>query len=221
MTRAAHVLSRRHLIAWAAAGGLLAGCGAVMPRRLPEWRGGGRPLSGEVLLVGRIEVIPPIGPAEQKIRIALDPADMRGTLHQRALLFLADRPAGERNTSGNYVNPRLGEWFVYAVPRDLRHLTEATIFMEYEPQLQGRRQATVQGAQLLLPAPLALDIRESDEAVYVGTWKFWRDEFHQVTRVDAQSETDAARRALRAAAGADMAMRVAIPGELTAAARRP
>lgn len=220
MTGHARLISRRHMLACAAASSLLAGCGAIAPRRHAEWRGGGPVPAGQVLLVGRIEVIPPIGATEQKIRIALDPADVRGTLHQRAMLFLADRPAGERDTSANYINPRLGEWFVCAVPRELRHVTEASIFMEYEPQMQGRRRSTVQSAQLLLPAPLALDVRDADKAVYVGTWKIWRDEFHQVTRVDVQVEAEAARRALRASAGADIDLRVAVPRELTAAQRR-
>lgn len=172
----------------------LSGCGTLIPSRYPEAQAGRAPGSDEVLLVGRIELVPRLRPDEQKLRVGtFDPADMRGQLHQRAVLFLGNTSTGERENTGHYINPPLEEWFAFVIKREHRHITDALVYMEYEPLLYGRRQAVVNTAQLQLPAPLSLDLRPEDRAVYVGTWRLWRDEFHQVTRATVVNDLAGAR----------------------------
>ncbi|KQT10782.1 hypothetical protein [Ramlibacter sp. Leaf400] len=190
-----------------------AGCGSLIPIRLPEASEAGA-RSGDVLIVGKIDIIPPIAPGEQKIRagsFGLDPADIKGKLQQRALLYLSDAPSTQREGSGDYINPRLGDWFAYWVPRGKRHITEAVVVMDFQTVITGRRQAHTQSSELLLPAPVSIDIQAQDSAVYVGSWRVWRDEFNSVTRIQANQELREAQAAVKRLVGRDVPIRTAIP----------
>lgn len=193
---------------------LLAACGSLIPTAYREvGSASDRTIAdSEILLVGRIEIIPPISAKEQKIRVgSFDPADMEGKLRQRALIYMASSEPRKRETSGHYINPRLGEWFTFAVPRSDRFVSEASVFMEYAPLMTGRRTATIDTVELRLPAPIALDIRDADRAVYIGTWRIWRDEFNQVTKVQFVNEHAAAASAVQKAGLGALPTRAALP----------
>lgn len=190
----------------------LGACGSLIPTRYPEVGGSRTPADDEVWLVGRIDLIPRLGPDEQKLRVGgFDPADMKGKLHQRAVVYLNDSTSGTREAAGHYINPLLNEWFAFVVKRDHRHITDALVYMEYEPLLYGKRQAVVNSAQLRLPAPVTLDVRRQDKAVYIGTWRVWRDEFHQVTRLNVVNDLAGARAALVRMGVGDPGLRPALP----------
>jgi hypothetical protein len=177
------VWPRRRGVILAAMGWALSGCAIVPTFHAEATRAA--VAADHVLLVGRIDLIPPLGADEQKLRIGgIDPADVRGKLHRRAVFFLDDAVATSRRQTASVMNPVLGEWFVVSIPRTQRFVTDAAVFMAYEPLLYGRRQAVVNTAQLMLPALFAWDIRPGDQALYVGSWRVWRDEFHQVTRFE-------------------------------------
>ncbi len=208
-------LERRAMLA-ATAGAIfgMQGCGSLIPTLHPEAPAAGGADSSRLLLVGRFDVIPPIGPGEQKIRpgsFGLDPADIRGKLYQRAVLYLAASPSATREGSAHYINPRLGEWFGFWVPREHRHVTEAQIVMDFQPVITSRRHAHVNTSEILLPAPLSLDFQPQDAAVYIGTWRIWRDEFNSVTRIQAIQEAAEARTAAKRLAGREISVRLAIP----------
>lgn len=198
----------------------LSGCGSLIPSRYPELTEKQTLRDDEILIVGRIELIPRLRPDEQKLRVGnFDPADMHGKLHQRAVLYLGASNPGVREASGQYINPLLNEWFFFVVKRDHSHITEALVYMEYEPLLYGKRQAAINSAQLLLPAPVALDVRPQDKAVYIGTWRISRDEFHQVTRASVVNDLAGARAALVRTRGSDPGLRAALPSKMDAASR--
>ncbi len=195
----------------AALGATLPGCG-VIPTFHPEARRDAALPADHVLIVGRIDLIPPLRDDDQHIRVGgIDPLDTEGKLRHRAVFFLADAPATERRQTASVMNPRLGEWFVVAVPRTQRYVADAAVFMAYEPLLYGRRQATVQTSQLVLPALFGFDIRPQDRAVYIGSWRVWRDEFHQVTRLLVSNELSVARTELERRVGGAVALRAALP----------
>lgn len=204
-------LSRRALLASVGGLALASGCGSLIPIRHPDASDEAHSGGDRVLLIGRIEIVPPVGAAEQKIRgarIGPDP------YHQRAILFLAASPSTEREESGNYINPRLGDWFGFWVPHQQRHITDAYVVMDYQPLVTGRRRMRVAMSQILLPAPLSLDIQSQDAAVYIGSWRVWRDDFNSVTRIQANLELGEARAAARRLAGRDIPTRAAIPRNL-------
>jgi hypothetical protein len=47
---------------------------------------------------------------------------------------------------------------------------------------------TVDQSELLFPAPIAFDIRPGDTAVYIGTLRLYRDEFHEVTKAEVRDD---------------------------------
>lgn len=194
----------------------VAGCGSLIPTRLPDAsEASGR--TGDILLVGKIDIIPPIAPGDQTIRpgsFGLDPFDVRGKLQQRALLYLAESPSGQREASDTYINPRLGEWFAYWVPREKRHITDAHVVMDFQTVITGRRQAHTRSSELLLPAPITIDVRRQDAAVYVGSWRVWRDEFNSVVRIQVQQDVRDAQAAVKRLVGRDVPLRTAVPAGL-------
>jgi hypothetical protein len=201
----------RRALVLTALGVTLTGCG-VIPTFHGEADAVAAPAADQVLLVGRIDLVPALRPDEQTLRVgSIDPFDTEGKLRQRAILFLDDQRPPERRQTGHVMNPRLGEWFVVAVPRTQRFVADAAVFMSYEPQMLGRRQARVNSAQLLLPALFELDIRPGDQALYIGSWRVWRDEFHQVTRLQVGQDLAAARAVLDRRTGGRVTLRTALP----------
>lgn len=202
---------RRRALLVVSLGAALAGCG-VFPTFHGDAASSTALPADQVLIVGRIDLVPSLRGDEQKLRVgAVDPFDTEGKLRQRAILFLSDEPSAERRQTSHVMNPRLGDWFVVAVPRSQRFVADAAVFMSYEPELLSRRQARVNTAQLVLPAPFALDIRPGDRAIYIGSWRVWRDEFHQVTRLQVSNDLVAARAELERRAGGATLLRAALP----------
>jgi hypothetical protein len=56
--------------------------------------------------------------------------------------------------------------------------------MELVARAVSARQSVMDRSELLFPAPLALDLRPGERAVYIGTLRLHRDEFHEVTKAE-------------------------------------
>ena len=139
-----------------------------------------------VLVVGKIEIVPPIKPEEQSFK-ALDPFNTKRHFLGRAILFMADKPQHQERT-GTALNPPLQQTYFVTVPRDKRFMVRGSVTMAYALRTVSRRQAVTDQTELMFPAPLALDIRPGDKAVYVGTLRLHRDEFHEVTRAEVRDD---------------------------------
>jgi hypothetical protein len=48
----------------------------------------------------------------------------------------------------------------------------------------GSRRSSPETAELAFPAPLEIDIRGEDRAIYLGTLRLHRDEFHTLLKVE-------------------------------------
>ena len=139
-----------------------------------------------VLVVGKIEIVPPIKPEEQSFK-ALDPFNTKRHFLGRAILFMADKPKYQDRTD-TALNPPLQQTYFVTLPRDKRFMVRGSVTMAFALRTVSRRQAVTDQTELMLPAPLALDIRPGDKAVYVGTLQLHRDEFHEVTRAEVRDE---------------------------------
>jgi len=139
-----------------------------------------------VLVVGKIEIVPPIKPEEQSFK-ALDPFNTKRHYIGRAVLFMADKPEYQEYT-GNALNPPLQQTYFLKVPRSKRYMVKGSVTMAFALRTVSRRQAVTDQTELMFPAPLELDIRPGDAAVYVGTLRLHRDEFHEVTRAEVRDE---------------------------------
>jgi hypothetical protein len=159
--------------------GLLAGCGTIHP----EATSLADVAPGTVIVVGQIELIPPLQPDEQQLKLGtFDPLDIAGKLRHRAVLHLADAPRAAEET-WEVINPKLGETFFFRVPRDKRFVVMGTITTKRVTTKVTKRQVSEDVAEILLPR-VEFDLRPSDKAVYVGTLRLQRDEFNEVTRAE-------------------------------------
>ena len=160
------------------AGALIAGCVTVS-----EGVGTMSEIGADsVLVVGKIELVPALRPDEQHINPPNDVFNMRRHYLGRAILFMSDEPAYRERTA-NALNPAVGETFFVKVPRSQPFLVRGSVTMEMRMN-SGRLEQT----DLLLPAPLKIDIRSGDRAIYIGTLRLHRDEFHEVTRAELRDD---------------------------------
>ena len=165
---------------------LVAGCVSVSENVTGLGEVGG----DAVLLVGRIEIVPPIRPEEQKYRMGWDLFDTKRHFIGRAVLFTSDTPEYRERTD-TALNPPLEETFYVSLPKAHRYVVKGSVMMAMVSRGASARSGHDQ-VELLFPAPIALDIRPGDRAVYVGTLRLHRDEFHEVTKVELLDQYAAA-----------------------------
>jgi hypothetical protein len=158
---------------------LIAGCGTIHP----EITSLAEVSPGTVLVVGQIDLVPPLRSGEQKLRLGtFDPLDIAGKLRDRAVLHLADEPAAAEET-WEVINPKLGETFFFRVPHDKRFVVMGTITTKRVTTKVTKRQVVEDVAEILIPR-VELDLKSTDKAVYVGTLRLHRDEFNEVTKAE-------------------------------------
>ena len=146
--------------------------------------------SDSVLLVGKIEIVPPIRPDEQQYRAGWDPANSKRHFIGRAILFTSDTRE-YRERTGNALNPPLEETYFVKLPRSHRYVVKGSVTMALVSGGASARSG-FQQTELVFPAPIELEVRPSDKAIYVGTLRLHRDEFHEVTKAELRDEYPAA-----------------------------
>jgi hypothetical protein len=139
-----------------------------------------------VVLIGKIQIVPPIRPEEQTYKAGVDLFNTQRHFIGRAVLFMSDRPQYQDRT-GNALNPALEQTFFLKLPRSQRFMVKGSVTME----LAVRGPSAGSGmthTELLFPAPIEFDVRPGDAAIYVGTLRLHRDEFHEVTKAEVRDE---------------------------------
>ncbi len=174
----------------AAAALLAAGCVSVSEDVTSARDVGG----DDVMLVGKIELVPPLKPDEQQYR-ALDPLNSKRYFMGRAILFTADKPE-YRDRTGHALNPPLEQTFFVKLPKAHRYVVKGSVTMSFATNGASARSGFDQ-TELLFPVPIELDVRPGDKAVYVGTLRLHRDEFHEVTKAELRDEYTAAMKEYR------------------------
>jgi hypothetical protein len=74
-----------------------------------------------VLLVGKIEIVPPIKAKDQTYDAGVDLFNSKRYFVGRALMFMSERPEYQRHT-GLALNPPLEETFFVKLPRSQRYM---------------------------------------------------------------------------------------------------
>jgi hypothetical protein len=139
-----------------------------------------------VLLVGKIEIVPRIKPEEQQYRAGPDPFNSKRHFLGRAVLFTSDKPEYREHTR-TALNPPLEEVYFVKLPRAHRYVVKGSVTMSFVSRGASARSGYDQ-SELMFPVPIELDVRPSDKAIYVGTLRVHRDEFHTVTKVEIRDE---------------------------------
>ena len=70
------------------------------------------------------------------------------------------------------------------LPVNRPYLVKGSVTMELVARAVSVRQTTMDRAELMFPSPARIDVRPGDRAVYIGTLRLHRDEFHEVTKVE-------------------------------------
>jgi hypothetical protein len=159
---------------------VLSGCGTLhkTPVSLSEVA------SDTVILVGRIEVLPKVDVKDKDLKLGtFDPFNVKEEYRNRAILYLSDK-VSEQEPTKDIFNPKLDETYFFRIPKDKRFLVYGSVFTYYRVAMVDRRQMRTDTNEIVLPVPVEFDIRPTDKAVYVGTWRFQRDEFNEITKAE-------------------------------------
>jgi hypothetical protein len=162
-----------------------------------------------VLLVGKIEVVPPVRPEEQRFRAGVDVFNTKRHHIGRAILFVSHQPRYQERT-GDALNPPLETTYFLTVPRARRFMVKGSVTMELVARAVTARQSVMDHTELLFPGPIEFDIRPTDKAIYVGTLRLHRDEFHEVTRAEVVDHFNAAYADFTRKFGAGLPLRKAL-----------
>jgi len=171
-----------------------------------------------VLLVGKIEVVPPVRPEEQRFRAGLDILNTKRHHIGRAILFMSDQPQFQERT-GNALNPPLETTYFLSLPRSRRYMVKGSVTMELVARAVSARQSVMDHTELLVPGPIEFDIRPADKAIYVGTLRLHRDEFHEVQKAEVLDHYNAAYADFTRKFGAGLPLRKALLKLVTYTAR--
>lgn len=201
------VPARRRVLHAVAAGGALAAVGGLSAcassMMAPEPKDAAKMGDDAVLVVGRIELVPALRPGEQDFSGA--PMLLQTEPYRERFLMT---PGAQRVRSPkwiwtpDYLNPPLEQTFFLQMSRAKPFIVFARLYMAMRTS-GGLQQDT----ELRLPAPIDLGMQPGDTAIYVGTWRIWRDEFHTVTRVQVIDQQAQAAADVRRRFGRDVPMR--------------
>lgn len=165
---------RRHSLFFgiALASLVLGACALPRPTVQPEHITG-KPGPDKVILVGRVELNPPLGKREQFFE-SFDVTGYYDMHRQRAVFYLNSEPA-PTSAEGLAFNPELGKLFAFEIPSTAKYVVGGYVMLRIDVNRQRR---------LRIPLGLALDLRASDRAIYMGDIKIERDEFDEVTKIE-------------------------------------
>jgi hypothetical protein len=128
----------------------------------------------EMVLVGRVELVPPLRKGEQRIRGI-------GTsgFENRMLLIVDERPRplprdmAIADYAGRVEAP-LGSTFFVRSRSAPFYLLGGVLFLDFGGDTQQRAH---------FPGGMQVAVRPGDRAVYIGTLRYHRDEFFEISRV--------------------------------------
>lgn len=153
----------------------------------------------EVVLMGRIELDPPLTPGEQRLT-----GIGTGRYRNRLAVVIGERYREVRDLGlsdlGDVAVVDIGSDFAIKVPRrDTLIFSGASVLMDIESS--GRV------VYLYLPGGVQFRTRADDGILYLGTLRFHRDDYNDITSVDVADDYPGAAQAFRKKFGKDPAAR--------------
>jgi hypothetical protein len=128
----------------------------------------------EMVVVGRVELVPPLRKGEQRIR-----GMVVGNFENRLFLITDEqpRPLPRELKLADYtgrVEAPLGSTFFVRSRSAPFHLLGGVLFLDFGGDTQQRAH---------FPGGMQVAARPGDRAVYIGTLRYHRDEFFEISRV--------------------------------------
>jgi hypothetical protein len=175
----------------------LAACAGPARERVDSWSGVG---SGETVVVGRIELVPPLRKGEQKIE-ALNSGSFENLVYLMAddkNRVLQDEPKAA--DFGGRIEATLEQTFFVRSSDRPFYILGGMLWLEI-----GRGQN-----KAYFPGGLRVPLRTGDKAVYVGTVRYYRDEFWNFSKITIVDDYDRANAEYRKKFGTKIPLRKAL-----------
>jgi hypothetical protein len=162
---------------------LLPALTACVPAARMEIDDIGRLASDEAVVVGRVELVPPLRQDEQKLQ-ALNTSQLKN----KAFLLTGDQPKrfAREPQLADYegrIEANFGQTFFVRSKSQPFYVLASMVYL---------RMGNSGIDQAYLPGNLRVPLRSGDKAVYVGTIRYHRNEFFDIMRVSVVDEYDAA-----------------------------
>jgi len=138
--------------------------------------------SGETIIVGRVELVPPLRKGEQRLTA------MGTGSYQNLMLLLTgerDRPLPADPKIADYadrIEAPLGSHFFVRTRSASFYIHGGIVFLDMGSTMNRAR----------FPGGLRVALKEGDRAVYIGTLRYHRNEFFDITDVQVVDEYAAA-----------------------------
>jgi hypothetical protein len=166
----------RRFMAAALLGAALAGCAPAPRAPLTSLEALSR---DEIVLVGRVELVPPLRKGEQKIR-----GPVVGDFENRLYLMIDEkrRALAEEPRIADYagrIEAPIGSTFFVRSKAAPFYVNGGILFLEVGGSGMQR---------VYFPGGLHVAVKPGDKAVYIGTLRYYRDEFFEITRVSVVDE---------------------------------
>ena len=150
--------------------------GCSLPGMLKETESTATLEQDEIIVVGKIELVPGLVEHEQVLE-APGVIDLFGAAeaskNKSHIQFNTEAVAKD---VGDYISPELGKMFAFNVPANMPYLVEGFIITQIGSYGNS--------GKIHLPVAFKLDIKPSDKAVYIGHIKYTRDDFNSITDVE-------------------------------------
>ncbi|MEW6777628.1 MAG: hypothetical protein AB1405_15125 [Bdellovibrionota bacterium] len=190
----------------------LAACG---PRFLPEAQSLASLKPGEVILVGKVELVPPLDKDEQDLDWGA------GGLRGKIYLFAGDKWRDVDTTPGFGLNRELddgieavlGETFFVQSPHRPFVLLLSMVILNLRAYATGPRSSAVDTDYLFFPGGLQVSVQPGDKALYLGTIRYHRDEFFETKKIEVADDFGKAQAAFQKKFGGKVSLRksLAVP----------
>jgi hypothetical protein len=157
--------------------------------------------SDEAVIVGRVELVPPLRKGEQKIR-----GTVVGDFENRLYLMIDDKPRALREDPAladyaGRIEAPLGSTFFVRSRSAPFHILGGVLFVEAGGSNMQR---------VHFPGGFQVVVKPGDRAVYIGTLRYHRDEFFEITRVTVADDYRAASAEFEARFGGRQSLRKAL-----------
>lgn len=175
----------------------LAGCAGPARERVDSFSEVG---SGETVVVGRIELVPPLGKGEQKIQV------INSGSFENIVFLMADE--NYRVLKGDPTNSDFGgrieatlerTFFVRSSDRPF-YILGGLLWLEF-----GRG-----SSKAYFPGGLKVSLQPGDKAVYIGTVRYYRNEFWDFTKISIVDDYSRANTEFRKQFGTKIPLRKAL-----------
>lgn len=175
----------------------LAACAGPAREHVDGWSGVG---AGETVVVGRIELVPPLRKEEQKIE-ALNSGSFENLVYLMAdekNRVLKDEP--KTADFGGRIEATLEKTFFVRSSDQPFYILGGLLWLEI-----GRG-----SSKAYFPGGLRVPLRNGDKAVYIGTVRYYRDEFWNFSKITIVDDYDRANADYRKKFGAKISLRKAL-----------